>query len=253
MSGVSVPCWPADSSSWATSPAPDFVDAPPPPQEPNGQPAPAPEDIPRRPVHQAILAAMEDVRAVGKDSLYNQGGTRFQFRGVEAVMNAVAPAARRHGLIPAVVDIGREYKEGTTKAGGAKLDCYVTVTWNVYGPDGDHITVMSAGEASDTADKATSKALAVARRNMWVDLLCLATQDWDENAPQIERGERIRNAASYRDELLADTTSAGRLRQIGAELRAAGRFDELVEVDGEEVTLGALGLRVATERKATEQ
>lgn len=48
-------------------------------------------------VFQAISAVASDVGAVGKDGI-NQA-QKFKFRGIDAVVNAVSPAMRRHGLV----------------------------------------------------------------------------------------------------------------------------------------------------------
>ncbi len=202
-------------------------------------------------VHTALLGMMQDVRAIGKDGLYEQGSTRYKFRGVDAVVNAVGPVARKHGVVPRIVNIDREYIQGETKAGGKMQECRVLVTWELCGPGGDCLTVMSAGEAMDTSDKGTSKALSVARRNMWLDTLLIPTQDKDPDEDHIERGEAYRSAVSYRDELLDSRTSPSRLHQIGAELRSAGRFGEAcTDADGEtETTLGALGKQVIADRQ----
>ena len=48
-------------------------------------------------VIEALSKVMGDVQAVGKESRNSQQG--YAFRGVDAVMNAVGPALRRHGVV----------------------------------------------------------------------------------------------------------------------------------------------------------
>ncbi len=95
--------------------------------------------------------------------------------------------------------------------------------------------LLTVGEAMDSGDKATSKALSVARRNMWLDTLLIPTQDKDPDEDHIERGEAYRSAVSYRDELLDSRTSPSRLHQIGAETshRLSARRQK-VRLDGKE-------------------
>ena len=48
-------------------------------------------------IYQALSAVMGDVQAVGKDGRNTQQG--FNFRGIDAVVNAVGPALRTHGVV----------------------------------------------------------------------------------------------------------------------------------------------------------
>ena len=45
---------------------------------------------------QALAAVMADVHAVGKD---NKSGAGYQYRSIDGLINGIAPAMHRHGLI----------------------------------------------------------------------------------------------------------------------------------------------------------
>ena len=63
-------------------------------------------------IQEAMNLAMREIGAVGKDS-YNET-QRFNFRGIDAVINAVAPVFRQHGIIPTVKVVDVTYGEVTT-------------------------------------------------------------------------------------------------------------------------------------------
>jgi hypothetical protein len=139
-------------------------------------------------IYQALNAVMDQVRGVGKKEENNAPGAGYKFRGVDAVTNAVGPALREHGVIlaPKVLD----WKYGTvtvghkqTQMGHARL--LIEFTW--YGPAGDSLVTIAAGEAFDSGDKATAKAHSVAFRTAMIQTLCLPTDEKDPNEDTYER------------------------------------------------------------------
>ncbi len=137
-------------------------------------------------VHQALSKVMEAVQAVRKDSK-NQA-QRFNFRGIDAVMNAVGPALRKHGVVilPEEVDVHRS--NGTTASGKQTAEVVVKVTYRVYGPAGDSIHGKVAAEAMDFGDKAIAKAMSVAYRTFLLQALTIPTDEPDPDSESFERG-----------------------------------------------------------------
>lgn len=208
-------------------------------------------DVDQVPVHVAWARVMADVNGIGKGSRFSAPGAgTFNYRGVDEVFNAVGPALRRHGVIILPVKVDAAYRDTRTSKGNAMRECTVTVDYLIVGPDGGTLPVgQSKGEAVDTMDKGTTKAMSVAYRNFLLQALCVPTNLPDPEATGVERGEHTRTAASYRDEALDTGTSIARLKQMRAELRDARRMSEVVVNEfGEEEAIGALIDRVGTER-----
>lgn len=208
------------------------------------------------PVHVAWARVMADVQSISKGDERSDVGGRYMFRGVDRVVNAVGPALRRHGVLvlPARV-VEKEYTETKTSGGKAMQDCTVTVEWMIVGPAGDLLPpVQSVGQANDTGDKATAKAMSVAQRVLFLTSLQIPTQDPDVDRGH-ERGERpVPKAADYRDEILHPATSVGRLRVISGELRRHGLDGvSVVNEVGNDEPLGQLLVRIGTERAGGER
>jgi ERF superfamily protein len=119
---------------------------------------PTSDDPPPVTVFVAWARVMRDVEAVGKNSQYNAAGTRYNFRGVDAMINAFGPACRRHGVIVMPTAVQAEHGDATTSNGKATRETTVVVSWRIYGPNGDHMDGASAGESLDSSDKGTAKA-----------------------------------------------------------------------------------------------
>lgn len=129
---------------------------------------------------QALAAVMADVRAIGKDD-WNDFH-RFNFRGIDTVLEHVGPAFRDHGIVP--IPEVREIRSDdlTAKDGKRKRGVTLTVAYTFYGPAGDSITTVVPGEANDTEDKASSKAMSVAFRTALLQVLAMPTNERDPHA-----------------------------------------------------------------------
>lgn len=137
-------------------------------------------------IQQALSAVMGAVQSVSKDS--RNTSQNFNFRGIDAVMNAVGPALREHGVVVVPVAVVGESENYTTSKGTAMRNVTLTVTYRFYGPAGDYIEAAARGEASDSGDKATPKAHSVAFRTLLLQALCIPTDEPDPDASSHERG-----------------------------------------------------------------
>lgn len=212
---------------------------------------PGDDDPDMVPVSVAWLRVRREIRAIAKGELYNQSGTRFNFRGVDTVVNVFGPVTLKHGINIMPSKVEASYGEKTTKNGAKMRECSVLVTWTIMGPKGDTLTLQTMGEALDTADKSTTKAQSVALRTLLLSFGLTPTHDKDPDADRIERGIEApaRPAESYRDELLDPKTSPGRIQQIGYEVSHARMMGSRVQNEtGEWETLGDLGRRIYGER-----
>lgn len=152
---------------------------------------------------ESMSAVMEKVRAVRKGERNAQQG--FMFRGIDAVMSAVGPALRDVGAVitPRVLTIDQNH--GTSKSGGTLTSTRVTVEYTWHGPDGSTITGAAPGEAFDSGDKGTAKAMSVAYRTFLLQALTLPTDEPDPDAHTYDAPPRT-PADHARDELLAVLT-----------------------------------------------
>lgn len=136
-------------------------------------------------VHEAWAAVMGEVQAVRKGDRNEQ--QRFMFRGIDAVMNAVGPAMRRHGVYCTPVRIEPQWRDAQTTGGKPARECLVVVTYRVTGPDGSYFEGSAPGESLDSGDKATPKAMSVAYRTFLLQALTIPTDDPDPDSHSYER------------------------------------------------------------------
>lgn len=137
-------------------------------------------------VHEALAAVMADVQAVRKGDRNQQQG--YSFRGIDAVVNAVGPVLRKHKVtVSPRVD---SYEYGTVEVGKNRTPMghvRVIVTYTFHGPEGDSLPAQAPGEAMDSGDKATPKAMSVAYRTALLQALALPTDEPDPDGSSYER------------------------------------------------------------------
>ncbi len=206
-----------------------------------------PEQVP---VHIAWARVMRDVHALGKHGLYNAAGTRYNFRGVDAVLNAFGPVVRRHGVIVLPQTVRAIHSDATTSKGNPTRETTVTVSYRIIGPMGDFLDGEAEGEALDSSDKGSAKAQSVAMRVFLIAASLLPTDEKDPDASRIERGERpLPRAGEYVEEVCDPRTSVSRIRQIYQEAKRHSLLAAPVTNEvGEPEELGALILRIDAAR-----
>lgn len=129
---------------------------------------------------------------IGKDRKNQQQG--YSFRGIDDVFNALAPVLVKAGLVIIPQYAKRECVERETKSGGALFNVVVEGRFLVqHVEDGSVLNVTTYGEAMDSADKATNKAMSAAYKYMALQLFSIPTEgdnDADAHTPPPVQAKR---------------------------------------------------------------
>lgn len=190
-------------------------------------------------IFQAIAEVKRKVGAVAKRDKNSQQG--FMFRGIDAVVNAAGPHLDKLGVIitPMLESISYDTVEvgkNRTQMGHVQ----VKVAYRFYAPDGSSIDACVPGEALDSGDKATSKAMSVAWRTALIQVLNLRTNDLDPDAQSYERSAPM-TPEDYRDRALNLNATKEDLRRLYAEVARVGHIPTAVTDEfGKQVSLGHL-------------
>src|SRR5687768_10026633 len=112
-------------------------------------------------VYEAIAAITDEMSKEGISKSQSNKQQGYKYRGIDEVLNTLSPMLAKHKLniLPRCTD--RQLVERATKDGKGVL-FYVTVKSDfdfVSAVDGSKHTVTTYGEAMDSADKATNKAM----------------------------------------------------------------------------------------------
>lgn len=151
---------------------------------------------------------------ISKDRTNSQGAG-YKFRGIDDVYNALSPLLAEHGLCILPRMLARECAERQSKSGGQLF--YVTVEAEfdfVSAEDGSKHTVKTFGEAMDSGDKATNKAMSAAYKYAAFQAFAIPTEGDNDADAQTHQVSSV-NIGAMTDHITAiqDATDADQLKK----------------------------------------
>lgn len=124
--------------------------------------APAKIETPRG-VYAKIAAVQGELAKVGISKSRRNQQQGYNFRGIDEVYAALSPLLATNGLVIVPRVISRECVEGQTRKGDPLFRVTVHAEFDfISADDGSIHTASTFGEAMDSADKATNKAMSAA-------------------------------------------------------------------------------------------
>lgn len=168
-------------------------------------------------VYKAIHGVLTDLSkiGIGKDKKNQQQG--FQYRGVDDVMNVVSSLLAKHGLLILPRVTRRECIERQSAKGNALFYAILEVEYDfVSAEDGSkHVVGPFVGEAMDSGDKSSNKAMSIAYKYACFEAFCIPvegdndpdaqTHDVKPKAPDAWDGRmQVGFSKNYKDSLWRD-------------------------------------------------
>lgn len=173
-------------------------------------------------IYKKIIEVMADINAIGKDRRNQQQG--FQFRGIDDVMNELHGSLAKCGVfvLPNVLEETRT--TGKTARGGDMFYTRLKINFGFYAEDGSHVDAVVIGEAMDTADKASNKALSIGLKYAMLQVFCIPTEDEkdpDAVSPQpaagtMQQPQQKKPAAKFDFEPKGGETTPAEKKEIGS-------------------------------------
>lgn len=139
-------------------------------------------------IYTAISKVMEEVGAIGKNKK-NIQGSGFMYRGIDDVMNALNPAMIKNKVFVAPEILEQIREERQTQKGGNLIYSILKIKYTFYTDDGSSVSASVIGEAFDSGDKATNKAMSIAFKYACFQVFCIPTEEMRE--PDAEHHEVI--------------------------------------------------------------
>lgn len=164
----------------------------------------------------AQVAAEIATEGISKNRKNQQQG--YNFRGIDDVYNALAPVIAKHGLVILPRCLSREVTERANKSGGVIFSVTVEAEFDfVSSHDGSKHTVKTYGEAMDSADKATNKAMSAAYKYAAFQTFCIPTEgdnDADATSHDVRPKEK---PATLTEEEVANIQALA--KEVGSEIK----------------------------------
>lgn len=174
-------------------------------------------------VYALISAVMGEMAKDGISKTSKNAAQGYMFRGIDDVYNALAPIMARHGLVVLPRFTSREVTERAGQKGNAIFSVVLDAEFDfISAHDQSKHTVRVYGEAMDSGDKATNKAMSAAYKYACIQTFCIPTEgDNDADATthevaakpapaKVEKTpeQKQREMAQWVDDLCAALTAA---------------------------------------------
>lgn len=128
-------------------------------------------------VYTCIAAVSAEIAKEGISKSRRNVQQGYGFRGIDDVYNALAPILAKHGLVILPRILSREVTERTTQKGGVLFYVVVEAEYDfVAASDGSVHIARTYGEAMDSGDKATNKAMSAAYKYVAMQAFCIPTE-----------------------------------------------------------------------------
>jgi hypothetical protein len=128
-------------------------------------------------VYALIAAVSAEIAKTGISKDRNNVTQGYKFRGVDDVYNALAPLISKHGLVIVPRIMSRECVERQTAKGGTLFYTTVEAEFDfISAHDGSKVVARTYGEAMDSGDKSTNKAMSAAYKYVTFQTFCIPTE-----------------------------------------------------------------------------
>jgi hypothetical protein len=180
----------------------------------------------------AVYAAISACTADLLSGIRKNGDNKaqgYRFRGIDDVYNTVAPVIARHQLLILQRVVDKRIDERATKSGGTMFYTHIEVEYDfISAVDGSRHVVSAYGEASDSGDKSTNKALSAAYKYMAIQAFCIPVKDMSD--ADAETPEDVRPRAKPLDLSGVENPWTPTKDALKAKLEAATTTDAIDEL-----------------------
>ena len=160
-------------------------------------------------VYQAIGAVSAAMSRDGISKARSNTQQGYKFRGIDDVLNALSAALVASGLVILPRCTERVVVERVTAKGGALFNVTCRVEFDLVSTeDGSTHTVATYGEAMDSADKATNKAMSAAYKYLALLVFCIPTEASPETDADFSTHEVAAPPVGMNPHVLADWKQA---------------------------------------------
>ena len=140
-------------------------------------------------IYKSIIDVMKKINAIGKDR--KNDTQHFNYRGIDDVMNELHGALSECGVfvVPEVLEENRS--TGKSNKGNDLFYTRQKIRFTFYAADGSSVSAVVIGEAMDSGDKASNKALSIGLKYAMLQVFCIPTEDEkdpDAQSPQPQAG-----------------------------------------------------------------
>lgn len=139
-------------------------------------------------IYGLIPKVMAEAGVIAKDQTGD--GINYRFRGIEDFYARLQPLFVKYGIFCAPNVVESRSEMFVNKKGNNSVRVTMRVCHSFFADDGSFVNVTTEGEAIDTSDKASNKAMSAAMKYAFIELFSIPTKVDDADADSPEIGNR---------------------------------------------------------------
>ena len=129
-------------------------------------------------IYERIASIMAEVPAIGKNNQNQE--QRYRFRGIDDVYNSLHPLFVKHQVFTTSEILTKNREVWTNKNGTIMIEFTLQVKYRFTAIDGSFIETETMGQAMDSSDKASNKAMSMAHKAAILQIFMIPTLDIEE-------------------------------------------------------------------------
>lgn len=158
-------------------------------------------------IYELMSKVMADIGFIAKGRKNIQQG--YAFRGIDDVFSALQPALIKHGVFYVPEVLRSDQIERETAKGGRLIYTTLLVAYTFYAPDGSSVHTVVVGEAMDSGDKSSNKAMSAALKYAVLQIFCVPTHetpdaDYDSPPPSKSAQKAVQKSGKLAQEHIVD-------------------------------------------------
>ena len=126
-------------------------------------------------IYQALNAIMGEIEHISMSKKNQIQG--YNFRGIDDMYNALNPLFKKHGVFITSNVISSQREERQTQKGGLLIYTIARCEFKFYATDGSFVVSTLEGEAMDSGDKSTNKAMSTALKYALMQMFLIPTEE----------------------------------------------------------------------------
>lgn len=133
-------------------------------------------------IYAAMVGVMGDVGHVAKTKNNTQQG--YKFRGIDDIYAALQGPLVKHGVFCVPTVLEQTVRERESHKGGTLIYTTLKVSHRFYAKDGSSVEAVTVGEAMDSGDKSSNKAMSAALKYAFLEVFCIPTEGDNDSENQ---------------------------------------------------------------------
>jgi len=126
-------------------------------------------------IYKKMIDVLKDVETIGKNKKNTQ--QNYSFRGIDDMYNALHGLFAKHEIFITSEVLSEKREERASKSGGVLLWVILDVKFTFYATDGSSVYSITKGEAMDSGDKASNKAMSTALKYTLMQTFLIPTEE----------------------------------------------------------------------------